>query len=122
MVDDETRALILAALDLARFTGGRFDPTVGVLRRAWNFKEPRVPGNDELAALLPLVDHGAVSVGRNTVFLERAGMELDLGGVGKEYAVDRVADLLSAAGVTSALIDFACTWGRTSPTAGSQPG
>jgi len=107
VVDDETRALILAALDLARFTGGRFDPTVGVLRRAWNFKEPRVPGEDELATLLPLVDHGAVSVGRDTVFLERVGMELDLGGVGKEYAVDRVADLLELSGVTSALVDFA---------------
>lgn len=106
-VDDETRALIEAALDLARLTGGRFDPTVGVLRRAWNFKEHRVPEAGELEGLLPLVDHRSVSVGRDAVFLARAGMELDLGGVGKEYAVDRVADLLSNAGVTSALVNFA---------------
>jgi len=106
-VDDETRALIEAALDLARLTGGRFDPTVGVLRRAWDFKEPRVPDDGELAELLPFVGYGSVAVGRDTVFLERAGMELDLGGVGKEYAVDRVADLLEASGVTSALINFA---------------
>jgi len=106
-VDDETEALVEAALDLARLTGGRFDPTVGVLRRAWNFREQRVPGDDELAALLPLVNHGAVSVRDGTVFLEVEGMELDLGGVGKEYAVDRVADVLRAEGVTSAILNFA---------------
>ena len=106
-VDDETVALVEAALDLARLTGGRFDPTVGVLGHAWNFREPRVPGDDEIAALLPLVDHGAVSVREGTVFLRRPGMELDLGGVGKEYAVDRVAELLCAHGVTSALLNFA---------------
>jgi len=106
-VDDETRALIDAALDLARLTGGRFDPTIGVLRRAWNFKRPRVPEDGEIEGLLPLVDYRAVSVGRDSVFLERVGMELDLGGVGKEYAVDRVADVLSRSGVTSALVNFA---------------
>jgi thiamine biosynthesis lipoprotein len=106
-VDDETAALVEAALELARLTEGRFDPTVGVLRRAWNFREPRVPVDAEIAALLPLVDHRAVSVRGGAVSLQRAGMQLDLGGVGKEYAVDRVADLLGAHGVTSALINFA---------------
>lgn len=106
-VDDETVALVGVALDLAHLTGGKFDPTVGVMRRAWNFREPRVPGDEEIARLLPLVDYRAVSVRRGTVFLRRPGMELDLGGVGKEYAVDRVAELLAAHGVTSALLNFA---------------
>ena len=106
-VDDETASLVEAALDLARLTGGKFDPTVGVLRRVWNYREPRVPTEDEIAALLPLVDYRAVRVTAGTVFLTCEGMELDLGGVGKEYAVDRVAELLEGAGVTSALINFA---------------
>jgi len=106
-VDDETVRLIEAALELARLTDGRFDPTVGVLRRAWNFREPRIPDDDELAALLPLVNHRRVSVDRGTVFLQHEGMELDLGGVGKEYAVDRAAEVLRAHGVTSALLNFA---------------
>jgi thiamine biosynthesis lipoprotein len=105
--DDETVALVEAALDLARLTGGRFDPTVGVMRRVWNFRQSRVPTDEEIGALLPLVDHRAVSVRDGTVFLRRAGMELDLGGVGKEYAVDRVAGLLVAHGVSSALVNFA---------------
>jgi len=106
-VDEETVELVGAALDLARLTGGRFDPTVGVLRRAWNFRERRVPEESEIQALLPLVDHADVTVRNGTVFLRRAGMELDLGGVGKEYAVDRVADLLTQEGVRSAIVNFA---------------
>lgn len=106
-VDDETVALIEAALDLAHLTAGRFDPTIGVLRRAWNFREPRIPDEDELAALLPLVNHREVSVRDGNVFLPREGMELDLGGVGKEYAVDSATDVLREHGVTSAILNFA---------------
>jgi thiamine biosynthesis lipoprotein len=106
-VDDETGALVQSALDLAHLTGGRFDPTVGVLRRAWDFKSERVPSAGEVAELLPLVDAGAVSRRDGTVFLRRAGMEIDLGGVGKEYAVDRVAALLRHEGVSSAIVNFA---------------
>jgi thiamine biosynthesis lipoprotein len=106
-VDEESEGLVRAALDLARLTQGRFDPTVGVLRRAWDFKGGRVPSEGEIAAILPLVDAAAVSIRDRTVFLRRAGMEIDLGGVGKEYAVDRAAELLRAEGVRSALVNFA---------------
>jgi thiamine biosynthesis lipoprotein len=57
--------------------------------------------------LLPLVDASAVSVEDHTVFLRRAGMELDLGGVGKEYAVDRAVATLQREGVAVALVNFA---------------
>jgi thiamine biosynthesis lipoprotein len=106
-VDDETVHLVTAALELARVTAGRFDPTVGVLRRVWSFRDARVPEADEIEALLPLVDHRNVSVRNGTIFLRRSGMEIDLGGVGKEYAVDRVVGVLREAGVTSALVNFA---------------
>ena len=105
--DEETCALVRSALDLSRLTGGRFDPTVGILGRVWNFREGRIPSRDELEALMPLVDAGAVGVLPGSVRLGRAGMALDLGGVGKEYAVDRVADLLREEGVASALVNFA---------------
>jgi len=106
-VDRETEELVLAALDLARITGGRFDPTVGVLRKVWDFRSRRVPSAAEVDALLPLVDVSAVSVEDGTVFLRRAGMELDLGGVGKEYAVDRAAVILEREGIRVAVVDFA---------------
>ena len=106
-VDQETVGLVEAALELARMTNGRFDPTVGVLRHLWNFKEGIVPEPLAVDALLPLVDYEAVSVRDGTVFLRRAEMELDLGGVGKEYAVDRVAAFLRGEGIVSAIVNFA---------------
>ncbi|MBZ5638068.1 MAG: FAD:protein FMN transferase [Acidobacteriia bacterium] len=106
-VDRETEGLVRAAVDLAALTGGRFDPTVGALRRAWDFRSGRVPEPGEIEALLPLVDAAAVSIREGTVFLRREGMEIDLGGVGKEYAVDRAAGILRAEGVRSAIVNFA---------------
>jgi thiamine biosynthesis lipoprotein len=106
-VDEETDMLVASALDLAAITGGRFDPTVGALRRAWDFKSGRVPSQDEVSALLPLVNSAAVSRRDRTVFLRCAGMEIDLGGVGKEYAVDRAAELLREEGIRAAIVSFA---------------
>ena len=99
VIDGETEHLIRAALELWKATGGRFDPTVGALRRVWDFKAARVPSAAEVAALLPLVDARAVALRHGTVVLGRPGMELDLGGVGKEYAADRVAGILREEGV-----------------------
>ncbi|MFN7973030.1 MAG: FAD:protein FMN transferase [Acidobacteriota bacterium] len=106
-VDEETVELVQQALWLARVTGGAFDPTMGVLHRAWDFRRGRVPSLDELSRLRPLVGHEAVSVKDGTVFLRREGMELDLGGVGKEYAVDRAAALLAQGGVDAAIVNLA---------------
>lgn len=106
VIDDETELLLRAALDLAVLTEGRFDPTIGVLRRAWNFREAVVPTETAIQALLPHVDASAVCLRHGTVRLAREGMELDLGGVGKEYAADCVAELLKARGVESALVNL----------------
>ena len=113
-VDAETVELVVAALRLAEATQGAFSPTVGVLRRVWNFREERIPSPEEVEALLPLVDRRKVSIRNGTIFLRREGMELDLGGVGKEYAVDRVASVLREEGVESAVVNLAgdlCTLG-----------
>jgi thiamine biosynthesis lipoprotein len=106
-VDEETESLVRSALALSHATGGRFDPTVGVLRLVWDFKGGRVPSNEEVDALLPFVDAASVRVRNGTVFLPRAGMEIDLGGVGKEYAADRAATVLRESGVRCGLVNFA---------------
>jgi thiamine biosynthesis lipoprotein len=105
-VDEETDDLVRCALELSDLTGGRFDPTVGVLRRAWDFKAGKVPTAGEIDALLALVDASEVSRRERTVFLRRAGMEIDLGGVGKEYAVDRAVRLLREEGIRAAVVSF----------------
>ncbi len=106
-VDDETRALLAYAQACWEQSEGAFDATSGILRRAWNFNEPHVPSDAELAPLLDRIGWRHVEVGEGGVRLAREGMELDFGGFGKEYAADRAARVLSQAGVASALVSLA---------------
>lgn len=104
-VDDETAALLDYAAIAWRESGGRFDPTAGVLRRAWNLRSGRVPAQAEIDALLPRVGWQRLRWERPRLVLPRE-MELDFGGFGKEYAVDRVAALCREAGIRHGLVDL----------------
>jgi len=117
-VDDETLALLAFADACHRQSEGLFDATSGVLRRAWNFKEPRVPAQAELDAILPLVGWEKVEISNAHVRLARPGMQLDFGGFGKEYAVDRAARVMADLGVASAMVNLAGDLAIL----GSQPG
>jgi len=106
--DDETLQLLAYAQHLYAASGGLFDVTSGVLRRAWNFREPRLPDPAQLAALVALVGWPAVDVRseQRTVMLTRPGMEIDFGGFGKEYACDRACALLQARGVRHGYVNL----------------
>lgn len=105
-LDEETAGIIDFGARLHAASGGRFDLTAGVLRRAWDFRAARVPAPAEIDALLPLVGWPQVQWDGRSIALPRAGMEIDLGGLGKEYAADRAATLLQAAGVRHALVNL----------------
>jgi FAD:protein FMN transferase len=95
-VDEETARLIDYAAVCHQMSDGRFDITSGVLRRAWTFDgSDRVPDQAAVRALLTHVGWHRVSWTGAVISLP-AGMEIDLGGLGKEYAVDRAAGLLSS--------------------------
>ncbi len=104
--DEETIGLIDYAFQLYEISNGLFDITSGVLRTAWNFQEAVVPQQIDLSKLLPLVGLTQLERRGLSVKLAKKGMQIDLGGIGKEYAVDRVAKLLLQQGVQSALINF----------------
>ncbi len=106
-VDDETRSLLAYADACWRQSGGLFDATSGILRRAWNFDVKRVPSDAELAPLLANVGWQHVEIDEHGVRLARQGMQLDFGGFGKEYAVDRAGRVLTEAGVESAMVNLA---------------
>ena len=106
-IDAETRGLLAFADACFRQSGGTFDATSGVLRRAWRFDGDRVPGDAELASLVALVGWERVEVSADAVRLPDPGMELDFGGFGKEYAVDRAALVLKEMGAQSALVNLA---------------
>lgn len=105
--DDETWSLLNYADQLYQSSQGLFDITSGVLRRAWNFQEKRVPSEEALARLLPLVNWPAVARHHQTIALPTEGMEIDLGGFGKEYAADRAGHLLRSMGVMNGYVNLA---------------
>jgi thiamine biosynthesis lipoprotein len=97
-LDDETGHLLAFAAQLYGASGGLFDITSGVLRRAWNFRAASLPEPEAIEAVLPLIGWSRVALSDGQVELPLPGMELDLGGIGKEYAADRAATLLRDAG------------------------
>ncbi len=106
--DEETLHLLDVAQRLHEDSGGLFDATSGILRRAWRFDGSlEAPDEDTLAPLLALVDWSGVQRRGQEVRLAQAGMELDFGGFGKEYAVDRVAALWQQAGLRHGLVNLA---------------
>lgn len=120
-IDAETAGLLQYADTVYRESAGLFDLTSGVLRRAWDFGSDRVPEDAELERLLPLVGWSDVQWSEESVSLPRVGMELDFGGVVKEYACDAAAAVLSSLGVHSALVDLAGDLAVTGPRADGSP-
>lgn len=105
-IDEETAKLLDFADRGYRMSNGLFDITSGVLRRAWKFTGgATVPSAESIQQLLPLVGWSKVSWNRSLIRLF-PGMEIDLGGIGKEYAVDRVARLLRERTDAGFLVNF----------------
>ena len=106
-VDAETAGLLDFAASLFEASGGRFDVTSGPLRRAWDFRAGIVPDAATLAPLLAAIGWRHVERDGARVRLARPGMELDFGGIGKEYAADRARAVLARAGVRHGFVNLA---------------
>jgi len=100
--------LLQQARQLSAESGNTFDITVAPLMRCWGLytREGRVPEPGELAAARAKTGMNLVDLddARSTVRFTREGVQLDLGSIGKGYAVERAGELLREAGVTSALL------------------
>jgi thiamine biosynthesis lipoprotein len=105
-VDAETAGLLDYAETAWRASEGRFDLTSGVLREAWDFRSGRLPAREAVDALLPRVGWQHVVWQRPQLVLTRPGMQLDLGGIVKEYAADRVAELCRRLGARGGVVDL----------------
>ena len=119
--DDETWSLFEFATELFQKSDGLFDVTSGVLRRAWNFSNPVIPSQNQLDALIRLIGWQKVQLNSRTIFLPTQGMEIDLGGFGKEYAADCAANHLSKAGVQHGYINLAGDMGFVGPKPNGAP-
>lgn len=105
-VDPETAGLLDYAATCHAQSDGLFDITSGILRRAWRFQEKRLPSPGEVGALLDRVGWHRLVWRSPRLGFPTAGLELDFGGIVKEYAADRVAALLQAEGLRHALVNL----------------
>lgn len=106
-VSPELERVLLLALDYARLTNGAFDPTLGPCIRLWK-KSRRLgilPSGEERECALRACGWEKLSVRKGMAVKAVSGMRLDLGGMGKGFAVDRMAEMLKTRGVCSFFID-----------------
>jgi thiamine biosynthesis lipoprotein len=107
-VSPEMFGLLSACLDYSRRSEGAFDISVGPLMKVWGFYRGsgKLPHRAEIAAALRNVGYRFMKLdpAARTVKFDRKGMELDPGGIGKGYAVDRMVEVLKQHGVKTALV------------------
>ncbi len=119
-IDGEMDGFLDLCGSLHFLTKGLLDVTALPLMRLWDYKAavPRVPSPAAIAAALKLVGWTKVERSPGRVRLPEAGMAIDFGGWGKEYAVDVVAGIGRDHGITRVLVDF----GHDLHATGSAPG
>jgi len=109
-VSDDVFFVIERAVEIAELSDGAFDPTVGPLTFLWGITSdnPRVPSQEEIDAVLPLVNWRYIELDRQqrTVFLRYPGMVLDLGAIAKGFAADEAVAIVREARLERALIDL----------------
>jgi len=100
--------LLEICVQRSKQTGGAFDITVGPLMKSWGFfrGRGRLPTSAEISDVLQRVGyrHLKLDAERRTIRFDESGVEIDLGGIAKGYAVDRAVDILRSNGITSALV------------------
>ncbi|MGJ8668499.1 MAG: FAD:protein FMN transferase [Oceanococcus sp.] len=120
-VDGETARLLNYADQCYRLSEGRFDISSGVLRRAWRFDgSDKVPESLAIEQLMPLLGWSKVAWDGRKLQLA-AGMEIDFGGIGKEYAVDRSFERIQADSGSPFLLNFGGDLRCSGPRANGAP-
>jgi FAD:protein FMN transferase len=103
----ETMVVVRKSLQIAEMTEGAFNIAIGPAVDAWNISaEPRLPTSEELAALKALVDLQNVhtDVWERTIYLQKPGMRIDVGGIGKGYAADQVVTVMKKTGAVAGVV------------------
>lgn len=109
-VSDETLDIVKLSIKYAEEMDGLYEPTIGPLVDLWAIGEggERVPDQAAIDAAKSLANYKDIIIDENakTIKLAREGMVLDMGGIGKGYAADRIADYLKEQGLDSAMINL----------------
>ena len=106
VITPELFGLLTTALDFSRITQGAFDITYASVGFMYDFHAHKKPTDAQIESALPAVNyhHVVLDPKARTVFFTQPGVRIDLGGIGKGYAVDRGIAILQSLGVTHALV------------------
>lgn len=108
-VDPDLVQMVNDSINISKKLDGAYDISIGPLTELWGIghKGDFVPSQEEIDKVLPLVDYRLIQVDaeKGTVYLPKAGMKLDLGGVAKDYAINKAVEILRAQGIKSALVN-----------------
>ncbi len=116
-VSKELFELLKITIDIAEKTDGAFNPAIGALVKCWDigFSGKSVPPKKEILSTLAISNFHDIELKETksssgkieyTVFLKKTGMRLDLGGVAKGYAADKLSSIIRRFGIENALIDI----------------
>lgn len=117
-VSEEAFQLLKRSIDISKLTQGAFDISAGAIRKLYNFKgqEFEFPNDKKVRTALRKVGFEKIALrDHNFVRLQREGMHIGFGGIGKGYAADKVKSLLKAKGIESAVINASgdlTAWGQ----------
>lgn len=106
-VSEETLEVIEDAIKFSNLTDGAFDITCRPLINLWKKakKEEKVPTEEEIEEAISLVGYQRIILEGNQIRLEKKGMQIDLGGIAKGYAVDKAIEALKKNGIKRALVN-----------------
>ena len=106
VISKELFELLTTALEFSRITEGAFDITYASVGFMYDFRAHKKPTDAEIESALPAVNyhHVVLDPKKQTVFFTQPGVRIDLGGIGKGYAVDRGIEILQARGIAHALV------------------
>ena len=107
-IDEEADALLGICAQMHSLTRGVFDPAALPPLRIWDWKAnpPRIPSESEILGALEICGWGKVQRRPRGIRLPMAGMGIDLGGIGKEFAVDQLVGMARAFGINDVMIDI----------------
>ncbi len=95
-IDLETFQLLNYAKEVFQLSDGLFDITSGALGKLWNFKnQTAIPSKTKITEALSFIGFDKINYTKKSISLSK-GMQIDFGGIGKEYAVDQVAKILNS--------------------------
>ena len=108
-VSKDVLEVLRTSQQISEWTGGKFDVTFAALSDLWRFdqnQDNRIPDPEEVRRRLPLINYRALVLDERagTAFLQRKGMRVNLGGIGKGYAVDRAVEILRRRGFKDFLV------------------